>query len=151
MSITLNVAIERVEGLLRDSANVRFSEADLALGVRLALAEIWLAAGELLALEGLDGALETSLPAHLEALLATGGAGYAALARAAARADWEMQDAGEFRQLHRWGEERLRDFRALLRQTYPVETARLRDQRRSAAPWAAWTDDFGERGGEEAR
>ncbi len=145
MAFDLTAALERVEELLLDTANVRFSEEEITAAVRLALAELSLAAGEGVALEGLDGALETTFAEHLAHLVALGGAGFAALARAGSRADWELQDAGEFANLNRWAEQRLLEFRALLNRAYPDANARMRDQRRSLAPWAGWADDFGER------
>jgi hypothetical protein len=140
--------ITQVEGLLADAGNVKWSDAEITNGLRLAMSEASLNAGELLTLTGLDSAPATTLPALVEGILALGGAAYCAVQRVAAWADWESESL-ESAQLQGWGEARLQDFRTLLRQAYPAETTRVRDQRRSTAPFAAWTDDFGEQGKDE--
>lgn len=143
-ALDVNTVMERVAGLLLDPERVKYGEAEVLAGLRLALGELSLRAGEPYALAGLDGVTETTLPATLETLLVIGAAGYAALARAGARADWELQDEGEFQRLQSWAEGRLGDFRKVMGTLFPANMPRVRDQHRSQAPWAAWHGALGE-------
>jgi len=142
--LDVNTVVERVAGLLLDPERVKYGEAEMLAGLRLALGELSLRAGEAYLLTGLDGAMETTLPETLETLLVIGAAGYTALARAGARADWELQDEGEFQRLRSWAEGRLEDFRKVMRSLYPAHVPRVHGQYRSQAPWAAWHGTLGE-------
>jgi hypothetical protein len=134
-ALDVNTVVERVAGLLLDPERVKYGEAEVLAGLRLALGELSLRAGEPYALAGLDGVTETTLPATLETLL---------VIRAGARADWELQDEGEFQRLQSWAEGRLGDFRKVMGTLFPANVPRVRDQHRSQAPWAAWHGALGE-------
>ena len=146
MAATLASMITRVEDFVLDGANVKFTEANITDALRQAVSDISLAAGVAITLDGLDGAAATTLPARLEGTLVTGAAGFLGLMRAGARADWESQADGEPKRLGEWGSYWLKYFRNRLDGYYPAETGRMYDQRRSAAPFASWADDFGEKG-----
>jgi hypothetical protein len=148
MAMTLAEATERAAIVLGDVGNLKWSAAEVAAGLAQALGEMSLAAGQALTLAGLEGAAATTLPATLERALVTGAAGWCAVMRAGAKADWESQSQGEPQRLAEWGDRRLVEFRAQLGQVYRDE-ARLHGQRTSSAPWAGWADDFGERGRDE--
>lgn len=164
MSATLATLLTRVRDLLADSGADLWMDASLTEALRLALGEYNLAArvdapaGALAALQGLDGATETSLPAAHESLLVWGAAAWAALGRAVDRAG--LQDGGAESQVFKaWGEARLGEFKAMLAALFPGyraalngeaasaalpddEAARLADLRTAAnPPWGVWQED----------
>ncbi len=147
MTATLTGLIALVEDFLKDGANVKYSEAEITRALQVALSEASLAAGQSLVISGLDGAELTTLPPRLEQPLACGAAGICAMMRAGARAEWERRPGQEPERLMAWGEYWFAHFQARLAEFYPAATARTADQRRTASPWAAWNDDFGERDG----
>lgn len=133
MPLNLTAALQRAAALLGDAAQEKWTPTELTCALRSGLGEMNLAAGQPLALEGLDGAAVTSLPESLEQTLCLGAAGIAALARAAAQADWPEQPPGQADPLRTWGEARLADFRAQCRQYFGAS-----EPRRTTQPWAAW-------------
>lgn len=145
MALDLSTTHEKVAALLGDPAHVRWDEDQIELAIAQALGEISLAAGQPLTLNGLEDAPETSVPEQLAAALVSGAAGFCAVMRAGARADWESQAEGEPQRLSAWGEARLAEFRAQVGRLFAVE-ARLHSQRTGTAPWGGWPDDFGELG-----
>jgi hypothetical protein len=149
MALNLAAVITRVENFCLDASNVKFTEANITDAVRQALGDISLAAGEVILLDGLDSAAETTLPARLEGVLVTGAAGFLGLMRAGARADWESQSDGEPKRMGEWGSYWLKYFRGRVDDYYPAGTGRMFDQRRTSAPFASWADDFGEKGAAE--
>jgi hypothetical protein len=143
MAFDLTTIQARAAALLMDTGNELWSAADVTNAVRMALYEMSLAAGSPLTLSGLDMAASTTVPALLEGALIVGAAGYAAAARQADKADFEV--ASEAKELKPWAEARLREFRSMLEQMYPAGSARLANMRSSSSPWSSWKDDFGEK------
>lgn len=149
MAYDLATVITRVENFCLDASNTKFTEASITDAIRQALGDVSLAAGVVLTLDGLDGATETTLPPRLEGSLVSGAAGYAAMMRVGSRADWESQSQDEPKKLQAWGSYWLKWFRGRVDDYFPAESGRMYDQRRSAAPFAAWADDLGEKGAAE--
>jgi len=145
MAVTLASLITRVEDFVLDASNVKFTEANITDAIRQALADVSLAAGVVLTIDDLDSATDTTLPPRLEGALVCGAAGFLGLMRAGSRADWESQADAEPKRLAEWGQYWLKYFRGRVDDYYPAESGRMYDQRRSAAPFAAWADDFGEK------
>jgi hypothetical protein len=146
MAIDYSAALARVRAFLMDSSSLVWQDSDLQGAIRLSLGEISLLAGEGFFLSGLDSAVNTTLPANLEALLVVGAGGYAGVSRAADRSE-AFELVGEFKDTKQWGEKRLAEFRSQLGKIYPGDHARTASQRSATAqPWASWTDDFGEKG-----
>lgn len=164
MSATLASMLARVRDLLADSGADLWMDASLTEALRLALGEYNLAAqidapaGPLTVLQGLDGALETSLPAAHESLLVWGAAAWAAQGRAVDRAG--LQDGGAESQVFKaWGDARLGEFKAMLAALFPGYRAALHGEAASAAfrgdeaarladlrsavnpPWGVWAED----------
>ena len=144
MAVTLAAILTRTEDFLLDGSNSKFTEADITNAIRAAMGEVSLKAGEVLTLDGLDSAAATTLPARLESVLVVGAAAHCALMRAGARADWESQAEGEPKKLFDWGSYWMKYFLGRVSDFYPTEL-RMYDQRRSAAPFASWADDLGEK------
>ncbi|WP_298007925.1 MULTISPECIES: hypothetical protein [Anaerolinea] len=142
MTLTLSDLLNRVRLFLHDSEGARYSQDDLTAAVRMALMEINLVSAQAFTLAGLDGVIETTLPERLHHLLGMGAAGYAATARAAAQAEWELSPQKEL-SLTLWSRNVMEDFRRILCTLYPPETARLHEQR-AATPFVRWDGDLGE-------
>ncbi len=142
MTFTLSDLLNRVRLFLHDDEGARYSDDDLTAAGRMALMEINLVSAQAFTLAGLDGVGETTLPEHLHHLLGMGTAGYAAMARAAAQAEWELSPQQGL-PLMLWSRNVMEDFRRILCTLYPPETARLHEQR-SATPFVRWDGDLGE-------
>lgn len=149
----------RIRAALHDDTGLAYTPVTLDEAVRQALTSY--AAGNIfpVRLSGLDGALDTTLPAAHEALIVTGASGYAALARAAALAGQAHPDSDPA-PLREWAEVALACFRHLLAQVFPAlgaspesaaqaerEDMRQTDERTrlgqlhnaATPPWRAWT------------
>lgn len=120
----LNDFITRVRALMADGSQTIYATQACTEAIRLALGEYNLAAlvtdetAVLVAIQNLDGAVATTLPAEHESLLVLGGAAYAALARAVERSD--VQDGGkESAAVKAWGDARLREFKGMLGAVFP--------------------------------
>ncbi len=87
MSASLTTLTARLRLLLKDSAGLTWSDAELGECIHQALDDLNQAAGQAWTISGLDGAVSTDLPAGLDSLLTRGAAGYALLMLAASRAD----------------------------------------------------------------
>ncbi len=142
MSLNLTTLLEQTRLFLHDSEGARYSADDLTAAARMALMEINLVSAQGFALAGLDGADETTLPDSLQHLLVMGAAGYAASARAAAQAEWELAPQKTL-PLALWSRNVMEDFRRILCTLYPPETARLHEQR-TAAPFVRWEGTLSE-------
>lgn len=149
MAIDYATALSRVRSWVMDSGSLIWTDADLQGGIRLALQEINLASGQAYTLNGLDGAVTTTLPVKLEGVLVLGGAGFAATARTLDRAEsYELANEGS--DVKGWAEKTLSRFSSLLSKLYPSDQARTASQKAAASgPWKAWADDFGEKGANE--
>jgi hypothetical protein len=118
MTATLAGVIDRVESLLMDSSNVVWDTATITEGIRTALGEYSAAGSAQIALSGLDGAAATTLPVVHETMIVMGGAAYSALTRAVNRSE-SFQQGSEAQDLKAWGENRLREFKAMLGFVFP--------------------------------
>jgi hypothetical protein len=124
---------ERVRCHLNDTAGLIWTDAMLGTAVRsaiLALSQIY---EEAFTLEGLDGALETTLPVEDEHALVTGAVAYALTFRASGR----FEDASLNQELPTaladWASAHMARFQALLGEI------RAREQQRSTeAPYSQW-------------
>lgn len=87
MSETLTTITARLRSLLKDSAGLNWSDAELGECITQALGDLNQASGQSWSLSGLNGAVSTDLPTGLASLLTRGAAGYALLTLAAGRAD----------------------------------------------------------------
>lgn len=87
MSDSLTSITARVRCLLKDSAGLTWSEAEIGECIHQALDDLNQAAVQAWSLAGLDGAAATDLPPGLASLLARGAAAFALVMLAASRAD----------------------------------------------------------------
>ncbi len=140
MPFDLTTTLSRVRSLLMESGTAIWSDAVITEGIRLAAGEAGLAKAQPLTLAGLDGAASTTLPTVLESALVVGGAAYAALARAADRAE-QFELANESGALAAWGEARLADWRRMLQEGFAA--LRAANLRSGASPWSAWEEAQG--------
>jgi hypothetical protein len=134
MAATLISLRARIRAALLDSSSPGqvWDDESLAEALRQALSEYQLAGAAPASLQGLDGALVTSLPEMHESLVVWGASAYAALTRSIRRAE-SFQLGSEAAALEAWGEARLREFRALLNL---VRAADLHGA--DTPPWGQW-------------
>lgn len=161
MSASLVDLMLRVRAALHDSPGLVYDSTTLEEAIRQALSVYMLSAGSLtVTLAGLDGAVETTLPALHESLLVRGAAAYAAQARAAEQAGRAADGAAvNSPALVAWADECLKEFHQLMALVFPqcgqsaetaarealaalkaeAEAARLAGLRASPdVPWRAW-------------
>lgn len=117
MTITLTTMTARVRALLVDSGAQLWSDAALTEGIRMALGEYRLAGNADVTLEGLDGAAATSFDPLHDGLFVLGGAAYAAVSRAVSPAERIENPGGAA--IKAWGDQRLKEFKAMLCALFP--------------------------------
>ncbi len=124
---------ERVRCHLNDAAGLIWTDAMLGAAVRSALQAIGRIVEETFTLEGLDGALETTLPAEDEHALVTGAVAYALTFRASGRFEDASLNQDLPSALADWASAHMARFQALLGEI------RTRDQQRSVeVPYCEW-------------
>jgi hypothetical protein len=149
MALTYADALARTRLLVSDSGSTRWADADLQAGIRLALQEVSLFAGNAYTLSGLDGAGSTTLPSLLEGVLVLGAGAYAGQARAVNRAE-SFELANEGSDVRVWAEKGVAGFLGALERMFPKEQTRTASQKAAVdPPWGGWADDFGEVGRNE--
>jgi hypothetical protein len=117
--MNLTTAIERVRGLLDDAgAPMVWTDAGITAAIRQAVGEYGFAGEAAVTLQGLDGAASTSLPAVHFAAVCWGSAGYAVLSRAIDQVD-AFRLGAPSDDLRAWGEQRLREYKAMLGVVFP--------------------------------
>jgi hypothetical protein len=142
MTASLESISTRTSQLLMDTGGLIWDAAAITEAVRLALGEYNQIYHTGVTLSGLDGAATTSLPENNTTLIVAGAAGYAAVARAAARSE-SFNLGSEAQTWLSWGEARLADFRSLaqLDAGQTREAARKTELRQSTNPaWGTWED-----------
>lgn len=171
MPSTLTTISDRVEQTLADTSNVIWVTAAITEGVRSALGEyntagrVEDAGATACTLNLLDSATVTTLPEVHDTVIVLGAAAYCALSRAIDRAD-SYQLGADMVHLKDWGDQRMKEFRAMLGAIFPAymgvaaatgggttpgggtpatsaaEAARLADLRSATnASWGTWEDD----------
>jgi hypothetical protein len=110
MSDNLAAITARARCLLKDSAGLAWSEAELGECIHQALDDLNQAAGQSWSLSGLEGAVSTDLPSGMASLLVRGAAAYALLMLAASRADLFNFQPGVCQAYTAAGEALLRQF-----------------------------------------
>ncbi|MDD5371280.1 MAG: hypothetical protein PHQ40_19540 [Anaerolineaceae bacterium] len=120
-----------VAGLLQDPAGLIYEADHLDAAVRMALREYGLARGIVETIQGLDGAVATSVTGIEEGVIVLGAAGYAAAGRVARRAEAFSLGQSVPTGLVKWASDRLERFGELL------EVIRLGRLRAADAP--AWS------------
>jgi hypothetical protein len=148
MALNYTNALAYTRLLLMESGTAIWADGDIQGAIRLALGEMGLYSGEPFTLNGLDGALVTTIPGVLESALVVGAAGYAAAARGEDRAE-AFELANESKSSLTFSAERLKEYRGMLEKVYPNGYARQKGFT-SAVPgtdgaYGKWKDDFGER------
>jgi hypothetical protein len=133
MTMTFDTIKERVRCHLNDTAGLIWTDAMLETAVRSALLALSRIYEEAFTLEGLDGALETTLPAEDEHALVTGAVAYALTFRASGR----FEDASLNQELPAaladWGSAHMARFQTML------AGIRTREQQRSTeVPYSEW-------------
>lgn len=128
MTLDLATVCTRVSHHLDDTARLIWSDAMLEAAVRESLDAIGRVLGESLALAGLDGAAETTLPADQQQLLVVGAVAHALSFRASGRFEDARARETLPEALAEWASDHMARFETLLAQ------ARLAAHQQAATP-----------------
>lgn len=134
MSLTLTMIKERVSCHLNDTGSLIWSDSMLETAVRSALLALGRVLEESLTLEGLDGAVETSLAEDDQHVLVVGAVAFALTFRASGRFEDARSRTDSPGPLADWATAHMARFQTMLAQV------KLRSHQEStAAPYDQWT------------
>jgi hypothetical protein len=136
MSLTLMKITERVSCHLNDTGNLIWSEVMLETAVRSALLALGRVLEESITLEGLDGAVETTLAEDDQHVLVVGAVAYALTFRASGRFEDARGKADLPKTLADWATAHMTRFQTML-----AEVKGRSHQESTTAPYDQWVWD----------